>query len=40
MKKRGFTGARTLNLDFRFFEYNRYTYCAIESFVKLSYKYE
>ena len=33
--KKGFTGAQTLNLVIRFFEYNRYTYGAIESLVKV-----
>ena len=33
--KKSFTGARTLNFVFIFFEYNRYTYCAIESLVKV-----
>ena len=33
-KKKGFTGARTLNLVIELFDYNRYAYCAIESLVK------
>ena len=34
-EKKAFTGARTLNFVFRLFGYNCYTYCAIESFVKV-----
>ena len=33
-KKKGFTGARTLNIVIELFEYSRYAYCAIESLVK------
>ena len=35
--KKGFTGARTLNLVIKLFEYSRYTYmhCAMESLVKV-----